>query len=145
MTVANLKNIFGGGGGSGLVLKAGQSFNSQFGVGGVSTTAINVSSPTDVISLTGRWAVTFIQITCSNPSVGTMTATLNVDGVNVLSSSSIGTAAWIPVTGMVLNSTITSLGSAQSPVLVCNSGLTLTLQRSTSDTVTIQYCALAIE
>jgi hypothetical protein len=142
MAVANLKNLLGAGGSS-IVLKAGQSFSAQYGIGGISTGSLNVSSPTQVIALTGRWALTFVQIQCSNPSVGTMTATLNVDGVDVVSGASTGTGTPIPFLGMQLTSG--SISSAQSPVIICNTSITLTLQRSTADTVSVQYCALAIE
>jgi len=87
--------------------------------------------------------LTFVQIQCANPSVGTMTATLNVDGVNVVSGASTGTGTPIPFLGMQLTSG--SISSAQSPVIICNTSITLTLQRSTADTVSVQYCALAIE
>jgi hypothetical protein len=144
MAVANLKNLLGAGGSS-IVLKAGQSFSTQYGIGGVSTGSLNVSAPTQVIALTGRWALTFVQVLCSNPSVGTMTATLNVDGVNVIGAASVGTGQAIPIHGMQVNSVANSLSSAQSPVIICNTSITLTLQRSTADTVSVQYCALAIE
>lgn len=135
MATANLKNLFGGGGGS-FVLKAGQSYSitgTRFG--GVLTAPLNVSSPTNVISLTGRWSVPLISLSVASPGSGTMTATLVIDGVTVLATVPIGTSSNIPLWEF----------SQTGMPLVCNSSLVLTLQRTTTDTVTTAYTALAIE
>lgn len=143
MPTANLKNIYGGGGSS-LALKAGQSFSTtlNMGIGGVNTGPLNVSSPTNVIRLTGRWAVTLINLACANPATGTMTATLTVDGVNVLSGASVGTAANINLWGQGTNASATT---SSPPVIICNTSLTLSIQRSTADTVETRCIALAID
>ena len=144
MATANLKNLFGGGGGS-FTFLAGQSFSANLGLGGVITGSINVSSPTNVINLTGRWAITSIEIVCSSPGTGTMTASLSVDGVNVLSGASTGTAQNIPFFGTTGQLTSGGPFSGQPSPLVCNSSFVLTLQRSTADTVQLRYIAMAIE
>lgn len=144
MATANLKNLFGGGGGS-FTLKAGQSFSTNIGLGGVITGSINVSSPVNVINLTGRWVITSIEIVCSSPGSGTMTATLSIDGVNVLSGASTGTAQNIPFFGAVVQLTSGGPFVGQPPPLVCNSSFVLTLQRSTADTIQLRYIAMAID
>lgn len=147
MAVANLKTIFGGGSGGSFTLKAGQSYLNNIGIGGITTGAINVVAATDVISLTGRWAITFIEIVCSSAGTGTMTATLTVDGVSVLGAASIGTQQYINFYGSSApaNGTTLNFQTPSQPPIVCNSNLTLNLQRSTADTITVRYVALAIE
>lgn len=147
MAVANLKTIFGGGSGGSFTLKAGQSWG-PCGIGTVATGSLVVSSPTDVISLTGRWAIPSIEISCAGAGSGTMTATLVVDGVSLLTSVSIGTTAYINFYGglfTALGTGVANNAQSMQPPLVCNSNLTLTLSRTTADTVSVRYIALAIE
>lgn len=147
MAIANLKLIFGGSSGGSFTLKAGQSYLDGAGVGGINTGSLDVSSATDVISLTGKYVITHIQIACSNPGVGTMTASLTVDGVTVLGSAAIGTAQYIAFYGMQQPANGAAAGplTTPQPPIVCNTNMSLNLQRSTADTVTVRYIALAIE
>ena len=147
MTVANLKTLLGSGSGGSFKLKAGQSWGAC-GIGTVATGALNVSTATDVISLTGKWAITSIEISCSASGTGTMTATLTVDGVSVLTAASVGTTAYIPLYGglfTALGTGVVNNSQASQTPIVCNNSLTLTLQRTTADTVSVRYIALAIE
>lgn len=146
MAIANLKLIFGGSSGGSFTMKSGQSYLDTLGVGGVSTGALDVSTATDVISLTGKYVIMCIQVQCSNPGVGTMTASLTVDGVTVLGSAAIGTAQFIAFYGVQFPAAGSSgaLITPQPPI-VCNTNMSLNLQRSTADTVTVRYIALAIE
>lgn len=141
MAVANLKNLLGAGGSS-IVLKAAQSYEVRYGIGGVETPFLDVSSPTNIVSLTGRWALVFLRFTCNASGAGTMTGTLNVDGVNVLQSAPIGTTGG-SICGMQIDQS--GIITGQSPIIICNNSLTFTIQRSTADTVRVSYCALAIE
>ena len=144
MAVANLKNIFRGGGSS-VVLKAGQSYAAPYGIGYVQTASIDVSSSTDIINLSGRWALTFAQLTCTNAGAGTMTASLVVDGVAVLASASVGTAGNITIFGLQLFAGVSDVFTPANPIIICNSSIRLTIQRSTTDAVSCRYTALAIE
>jgi hypothetical protein len=144
MAVANLKTLLSAGGGGSFTYKTGQSYSTvnSMGIGGVSTGALDVSTATDVISLTGKWAVPLINLLCAASGTGTMTATLTVDGVQLISSASVGTNQFVNLWGQAASSTFST---AQHPVLTCNSSMTLTIQRSTPDVVTTNYVALAIE
>ena len=144
MAVANLKNLLGAGGQS-LVLKAGQSFSPTYGIGGFQTASIDVSSSTDIISLSGRWALTFAQLICNNAGAGTMTATLEVDGVAVLAAASVGTAGNITLFGLQLFAGVANVFTPANPPIICNTSIRLTIQRSTTDPVSCRYTALAIE
>lgn len=147
MAIANLKLIFGGSTGGSLTLKAGQSYLNALGVGGVTTGSIDVSSPTNVINLTGKWALSFIEIVCASAGTGTMSATLTVDGVAVVAAASIGTAQYINFYGASApaNGTVSNYQTPSQPIIICNTNMSLTLQRSTADTITVRYIALAIE
>jgi hypothetical protein len=77
-----------------------------------------------------------------------MTATLTVDGVSVLTAASIGTTVYIPLYGglfTALGTGVVNNAQASQTPIVCNNSLTLTLQRTTADTVSVRYIALAIE
>lgn len=145
MATADLKLIYGSGGGGVIIPKAGQTYDGGFGIGGVTVANADLSAGATVVSLSGTYALNTMYLDVDASGVSTCSIILTIDGKVVLNTT-ISLSSSPPNYQRPIWGNGTSGVSFQQPApLLVRSSLTLFLQRSSSDPIGVRYNAVSIE
>lgn len=138
MATANLKIIYGGGGGL-MRLAANQTYTAEFGMGGIFVPLTTVTTATNMLVLNGQYALRQLYISYLAGAASNLTVVLTIDGRVVLNTiipldTSAGTAN-------IFGSAV--LGQISGEIEVATN-LTLSVQRNVAAQVSVTANALAL-
>lgn len=138
MATANLKIVYGGGGGL-MRLAANQTYTGQLGMGGIFVPLTTVTTATNMLILNGRYALRQLYINYLAGAASNLTVTLTIDGRVVLNTIiPLGTSAG---SANIFGDAVSGNISGEIEV---NTNLTLSVQRSVAEQVSVTANALAL-
>lgn len=134
--MSTMSQFFGGGGGAGFKLAPDLTFPSDKFSGQHTYKQIYpinaVGSLTTALSLTGKWAVSWLKFGATTSE--TMTIKLTIDGVVIWNDTFVNTGVDMDLIGFDLNST-------DPIIVVCDSTFLLEVQTTTDADIALSYVA----